>query len=313
MGNRLNVDVGPHIFSPRDTSVIMRDVVIALCPAMAASVLIFGVRALLVIAVSAAASVGFEQLFNMAVHRETTAGDFSALVTGVILALNLPATIPVWQVIIGAFVAIVIVKCFFGGLGSNIANPAIAARVFMLFCFTDTMSAAVMPKAADAVSQATPLAVLAGGEDLGISIADMFLGMHGGALGETSALALLLGGGYLIARRVISWHTPAAFIATVFLGSLVVTGSLETAVLYCLSGGLMLGAIFMATDYVTTPVTRNGKLLFGLGCGLITLLIRFAGSYPEGVSISILFMNFMTPYLDKWTRKMPFGGVKNVR
>lgn len=310
MGSNLSVNVGPHIYSKRDTSKVMLDVVIALLPAAVASVVIFGSRALLVIVVSVAASVIFEQLFDTAVHRKSTVKDFSAVITGLLLALNMPATIPVWQLLIGDLVAVVLVKCLFGGLGSNIANPAITARVFMLFCFTDSMSAVVMPKMADAVSEATPLAVLAGGEDLGISIGKMFLGVHGGALGETSALALLIGGAYLLARGVISWHTPVSFIGVVFVGSLIVTGSLETAVLYCLSGGLLIGAIFMATDYVTTPVTKSGKLAFGIGCGLITLLVRFAGSYPEGVSISILFMNFLTPYLDKWTRRIPFGGIK---
>lgn len=311
MENKLIVSVSPHVFGKRNTTGVMLEVVIALLPAVVASVLFFGMRAALVIGVCAAACVVFEYLFTLLCKRPTTVGDLSAVVTGVLLALNLPATIPIWQAVIGCFVAIVIVKCLFGGLGCNFANPAITARVIMLIAFTGEMTAAVFPNSdVDTVASATPLAVLAGGEEVGVSLFDMFLGNRGGALGETSALALLIGFVYLLVRGIITWHTPVVFIGTVFLGSLAITGSLETALYYTLSGGLFIGAIFMATDYVTTPCTSWGKVVFGLGCGIITLLIRFYGSYPEGVSFSILFMNILTPYIEKWTMRKPLGGVK---
>ena len=311
MENKLIVSVSPHVFGKRNTTGVMLEVVIALLPAVAASVLFFGMRAAIVIGVCAAACVVFEYLFTLLCKRPTTVGDLSAVVTGVLLALNLPANIPIWQAVIGCFVAIVIVKCLFGGLGCNFANPAITARVIMLIAFTGEMTAAVFPNSdVDTVASATPLAVLAGGEEVGVSLFDMFLGNRGGALGETSALALLIGFVYLLVRGIITWHTPVVFIGTVFLGSLAITGSLETALYYTLSGGLFIGAIFMATDYVTTPCTSWGKVVFGLGCGIITLLIRFYGSYPEGVSFSILFMNILTPYIEKWTMRKPLGGVK---
>ena len=311
MENKLIVSVSPHVFGKRNTTGVMLEVVIALLPAVVASVLFFGMRAALVIGVCAAACVVFEYLFTLLCKRPTTVGDLSAVVTGVLLALNLPANIPIWQAVIGCFVAIVIVKCLFGGLGCNFANPAITARVIMLIAFTGEMTAAVFPNSdVDTVASATPLAVLAGGEEVGVSLFDMFLGNRGGALGETSALALLIGFVYLLVRGIITWHTPVVFIGTVFLGSLAITGSLETALYYTLSGGLFIGAIFMATDYVTTPCTSWGKVVFGLGCGIITLLIRFYGSYPEGVSFSILFMNILTPYIEKWTMRKPLGGVK---
>ena len=311
MENKLIVSVSPHVFGKRNTTGVMLEVVIALLPAVVASVLFFGMRAALVIGVCAAACVVFEYLFTLLCKRPTTVGDLSAVVTGVLLALNLPANIPIWQAVIGCFVAIVIVKCLFGGLGCNFATPAITARVIMLIAFTGEMTAAVFPNSdVDTVASATPLAVLAGGEEVGVSLFDMFLGNRGGALGETSALALLIGFVYLLVRGIITWHTPVVFIGTVFLGSLAITGSLETALYYTLSGGLFIGAIFMATDYVTTPCTSWGKVVFGLGCGIITLLIRFYGSYPEGVSFSILFMNILTPYIEKWTMRKPLGGVK---
>lgn len=311
MENNLIVSVSPHVFGKRNTTGVMLDVVIALLPAAIVSVIFFGMRAALVIGVCVAACVLFEYLFTALCKRPTTIGDLSAVVTGLLLALNIPSTIPLWQAIIGCFIAIVVVKCLFGGLGCNFANPAITARVVMLIAFTGEMTAAVFPGSdVDAVASATPLSLLAGGEEVGVSLMDMFLGNRGGALGETSALALLIGFVYLVARGIITWHTPVVFIGTVFLGSLAITGSLETALYYTLSGGLFIGAIFMATDYVTTPCTSWGKVVFGLGCGIITLLIRFYGSYPEGVSFSILFMNILTPYIEKWTMRKPLGGVK---
>ena len=231
------------------------------------------------------------------------------------MAYNLPVGIPLWQAVIGSLFAIVVVKQLFGGIGQNFANPAITARIVMLLAFSGTMTTWVFPDAVsgatalpDAVSSATTLSVLKG-EGTGSlpGLLDMFLGVRGGCLGETSALALLIGGAYLLIRRVISWHTPAAFVGTVFLLTLLLGKQPEYQVL---SGGLLLGALFMATDYSTTPSTNSGRVIFGIGCGLITVLIRVWGNYPEGVSFSILLMNILTPYISKLTRPKPLGGAK---
>ena len=306
MNHQLTLSVSPHIHSGRSTRRIMLDVLIALLPATAAGAVIFGLRSLLVVAVTVAACVGFEALFNLAAKKPIPVGDLSAAVTGLLLALNLPANIPLWQCVIGALFAMVVVKGLFGGLGANPVNPAITARVFMLVAF-GTMAKAAFP--VDAVSSATPLA-----SEEATSLMDLFLGNHGGAIGETCAAALLLGGIYLIARRVITWHIPVAFIGTVFLTSFLMEGMDVTAALAAiLSGGLLIGAIFMATDYVTSPATPWGKIIFGLGAGLITFLIRYFGVYPEGVSFAILFMNIITPYISSWTKRKVFGvGGKNA-
>ncbi len=304
MSKLLHLTAGPHIHSHHSTRGVMLDVILALVPAAVAGVIIFGLRALAVIAVSIIACVAFEALFNLAVKKEQTVGDLSAVVTGLILALNLPASIPFWQVIVGSLFAIVIVKCCFGGLGKNIVNPAIAARVFMLIAFTD-MGAAALP--VDSTAGATPLATLAQGGEAP-SLLDLFLGNHGGAIGETCALALVIGGIYLLCRRVIMWHLPVSFIATVFLFTLcLVDFDLGLALTYTLSGGLFIAAMFMASDYVTSPATWGGQLLFGFLCGVVTVMIRFFGNYPEGVSFAILLMNILTPYIDIWTARKPFG------
>ena len=305
MEENLYVSVSPHVFSKRTTQNIMLDVIIALCPAAIASVIIFGARSIAVIATCIICCVGFEALFNIIIKKKQTIADLSAVVTGLLLALNLPVNIPIWQAVVGSFAAIIIVKALFGGLGYNFANPAITGRIIMLIAFTDTMTAAAMPTIVDSVASATPLANLAAGEEVGASLFDMFLGLRGGALGETCVLALLIGGIYLIARKVITWHCPVAFIGTVFILSLIYTGSLEMALMYLFSGGVFIGAFFMATDYVTSPTTPKGQLIFGLGCGLITCLIRFWGSYPEGVSFSILLMNILCPYIEKLTMNKP--------
>ena len=306
MNHQLTLSVSPHIHSGRSTRRIMLDVLIALLPATAAGAVIFGLRSLLVVAVTVAACVGFEALFNLAAKKPIPVGDLSAAVTGLLLALNLPANIPLWQCVVGALFAMVVVKGLFGGLGANPVNPAITARVFMLVAF-GTMAKAAFP--VDAVSSATPLA-----SEEATSLMDLFLGNHGGAIGETCAAALLLGGIYLIVRRVITWHIPVAFIGTVFLTSFLMESMDPMAGLAAvLSGGLLIGAIFMATDYVTSPATPWGKIIFGLGAGLITFLIRYFGVYPEGVSFAILFMNIITPYISSWTRRKVFGvGGKNA-
>lgn len=309
MEKKLHLSVSPHIHSSRSTQRIMLDVIIALLPASVAGVVLFGLRALAVIAVCIGAAVIAEMAFNAIVKKEQTIGDLSAVVTGLLLALNLPSDIPLWQATVGAVFAIVIVKCFFGGLGCNLVNPAITARVFMLVAF-GTMTKAVFPIGIEAASGATPLAELAEGVNT-LSLMDLFLGKCGGALGETCTLALLIGGIYLLVRQVISWHLPVAFIGTVFLFSLVMEGFDVTAALaWILSGGLFIGAIFMATDYVTSPSTPAGKLMFGIGAGLITCVIRFWGGYPEGVSFAILLMNILDPYIERWTARKVFGGKK---
>ncbi len=301
--NKLISAVSPHISGMKTTQKIMLDVIIALMPAVIASVIIFGWRSLLVVGICVATCVISEFLFEKLCKREVTITDLSAVVTGVILALNLPVSIPIWQASLGSVIAIIVVKQLFGGIGQNFANPAITARIIMMTAFSTTMTAWVFP---DAVSTATPLAALAKGDAASMpSNLELLLGWHGGCLGETCALALILGGVYLLVRRVISWHIPVAFIGTVALMSLVCGKD----VLYqLLSGGLMLAAIFMATDYSTSPSTPWGKIIFGVGCGLITVLIRFWGNFPEGVSFSILIMNILTPYISKLTRQRPLIG-----
>jgi electron transport complex protein RnfD len=284
----------------------MLDVVLALLPATIAGIVIFGAEALLVIAVTLGTCVVSEFLFNLIMKRKQTIGDLSAVVTGLLLALNMPANVPLWQACVASVFAIIIVKCFFGGLGCNIVNPAITARVFMLVAF-GSMAVPAFPKSLDAVAGATPLGQLA--EGTVPALKDLFLGYVGGSIGETCSLALLIGAAYLLIRKVISWHIPVSFIATVFIFSLCVEGfDFTKALAWVLSGGLLIGAFFMATDYVTSPTTPTGSIIFGIGAGLITALIRFWGIYPEGVSFAILLMNILNPFIDKLTARKVFGG-----
>ena len=303
--NMLHLSASPHIHSGKSTAGIMADVLIALAPAALAGTIIFGLRSLLVMLICVASCVAFEALYNLATKKDQTIGDLSACVTGLLLALNLPSSIPLWQCVVGSAFAIVLVKCLFGGIGCNFANPAISARVFMLVSFAGTMASAGKPTIVDGVSGATPLG---GGE---AKLSDLFLGLRGGAIGETCAIALLLGLAYLLVRKVITWQVPATFIGSVFVLSLIAEGfNFEAALALTLSGGVLIGAIFMATDYVTSPATAWGKVIFGLGCGLLTFLIREFGSYPEGVSFAILLMNLVNPYIESWTSHKVFGGVK---
>lgn len=300
MNSLTKIMVSPHIHSGKSTTGIMRDVLISLIPATVAGILIFGLRALLVITVCVLSSVAFEAVFNIIVKKQQTIGDLSAAVTGLLLALNLPADIPVWQCVIGSLFAIVIVKCLFGGIGQNLVNPAITARVFMLVAFT---SIATPSFPVDSVASATPLVA-----EKMPSLLTLFIGNYGGAIGETSTAALLLGGIYLLIRRVISWHIPVVFIGTVFIFSLFMEGfNAIEALSLIMSGGVFIGAFFMATDYTTSPSTSWGKVIFGLGAGLLTCLIRYFGTYPEGVSFAILFMNILTPYISRWTRRKVFA------
>lgn len=290
----------------------MLDVIIALMLPAIAGTVIYGHGALLVIITCILSSVLSEFIFNLIVKKPQTVGDLSAVVTGLILALNLRADAPLWQCALGSVFAIVVVKCLFGGLGCNFANPAVTARIFLLVCFTGTLSGGAIPKFAtdlELVSGATPLSALQNGGELP-SVIDMLLGLRGGAIGESCIIAIALGFIYLVCRRVINFEIPLIFVGTVFVLSLIVDNSFTVALYQILSGGLVFGAVFMATDYVTSPITRTGRMIFALGCGLITFLIRYFGSYPEGVSFSILLMNILSPYIEKWTMKRPLGGKK---
>lgn len=308
--NKLAVSSSPHIRSSASTSRIMLDVLIALLPAAIMGCVIFGWNALFILATTTLSAVVAELLFNIIVKKEQTISDLSAAVTGLLLGMNMHADSPIWQCVLGSVFAIVVVKCLFGGLGCNFTNPAITARVVLLVSFTGTLAGGAVPnisRAPELISGATPLVVIRDGGELP-SLLDMFLGLRGGAIGETCIAALLVGFIYLVVRRVIYFETPLIFVATVFALSLIVDNSFYLATASILSGGLVLGAVFMATDYVTTPITRTGKMIFAFGCGLITFLIRTYGSYYEGVSFAILFMNILSPYIERWTRKKALGG-----
>lgn len=303
--NRLIVSPSPHDENYLKTSRIMLNVCIALVPALVAACVIFGIRSLILTAVCIGSCVLFEFLCRKLMKRENTVGDLSAVVTGLILSLNLPVTLPYWIAIIGSFVAIVVVKQLFGGLGQNFANPAITARIVLMISFPTAMTNWVVPfywKTPDAVTGATPLALGEGAELP--SYLDLFLGNVGGCLGETCALALLAGGIYLAVRKIINLAAPISFIGVLALLSLI--GG-EDPLYMILAGGVFLGAFFMATDYATTPISTKGKIVFGIGCGIITYVIRRFGSFPEGVSFSILIMNILTPYIEQLTRTKLFG------
>lgn len=305
MKNKLHISVSPHLHRKRTTTGIMLDVIIALLPTTIAGVVIFGLRALAVIGVCVASSVLSELLFNLILKRKQTIKDLSCVVTGLLLALNLPANAPLWQCAVGSVFAIIVVKCIFGGIGKNIVNPAMTARVFMLVAF-GSLAKTAFPVGMDATAGATPLV-----SETTPDIMDLLLGKTGGCIGETCAVALLIGGVYLLIRKVISWHIPVAFIGTVFIFSFFVKDfSVSEALVQVLSGGLLIGAIFMATDYTTSPSTALGKIVFGIGAGIITALIRFWGIYPEGVSFGILLMNILNPYICSLTARKLFGGGK---
>ncbi len=306
MSDKLHISQAPHICSPRTTQSIMLDVLVALVPTSVAGIIIFGLRALAVIAACVASAVLSEYLFCLATKRKNTVGDLSAAVTGLLLALNLPANIPIWQCVVGSAFAVVCVKCFFGGLGQNFANPAITGRIFMTIAFTSSVKAA-NPTVVDTVTGATPLSTLRNGGN--VKLVDLFMGLKGGVIGEVCIAAILFGAVYLLINRVIKPYAPLAYIGTVFLFTLALEGGdFKMALAWCLSGGLVLGAFFMATDYSTTPVTPLGKIIFGIGAGIMTVLMRFFGSNTEGVSYAILFMNILTPYIDRLTERKTFGG-----
>ena len=316
----LTVSCSPHVHAADGTRDIMLDVVIALIPAMLGAVYFFGLRSLCVMAVSVAACVVFEYLYRKLLKKDTTVGDCSAIVTGVLLAMVCPVTIPYWTIIIGDFFAIVVVKQLFGGIGCNFLNPALAGRAF-LFSYPVIMTTWVAPYTslnligsnADAVTAATPMSYLHQGILPDTSVLYSFIGSVGGCIGETSAVLLLAGGVYLVVRKVISARIPLAYIATVAVIALLFpqgNDRLQWLGYQVFSGGLMLGAIFMATDYATSPVTKGGQIVYGIGCGLITMLIRYFGSYAEGVSYAILIMNVAVLLLDKIGVPKRFGYVK---
>jgi len=323
----LSVSSGPHIKSSNSVTSIMLDVVIALVPAYLWGVLVFGLRAAVLGLISVASCVLFEFLFQKIMGRPDTVGDLSAVVTGMILAMNLTVGTPYWIPVVGAFFAIAGVKGLFGGIGKNIVNPALAARVFLFLAWPNEMKVFTAagnrfgifsaPSSADITASATPLTKLHAGEVPENSIFDLFIGNVDGCIGEISALLLIIGGLYLLVRRVITWQTPVAYIATVALAALIfprITGDpLQSVLTEVLSGGLIFCAIFMATDYATTPVAPWGKVIFGVGCGVITVLIRYFGGYSEGASFSILIMNLLVWYIDRLTLPRPFGGKAHAK
>ena len=314
----------PHIHSGDTTQKIMLDVVIAMLPATIAGIIIFGLKALWITLTCVATAVLAEFLFNLAVGKKQTIGDLSAVVTGLLLALNLSTNVKIWEAVIGSVFAIVVVKCLFGGIGKNIVNPAITSRVFMLLTFGSVGAPVVINPLFDLdflgdavpeiVAGSTPLASLNQGVEAAgdaPTILQLLVGAHGGTIGETCAIALLIGFAYLVARKVIKWYVPASYVATVFVCYLISGGfDFGFALQHVLAGGLLLGAIFMATDYVTTPITGLGRIVFCVGAGLLTFAIRMFGTFPEGVSIAILTMNLLTPYISDFTKKKTLGGIK---
>lgn len=310
MQKNLAVSSSPHLRDHVSTRRIMQEVCLALAPAGIAGIILFGSQAAVLIAASVISAVLAEYFYQKLTHQKVTVGDWSAVVTGLLLAYNLPANAPVWLAVVGAVIAIVLVKQIFGGIGSNFMNPALAARAILFVSWATQMTTYPATRfMLDGVSTATPLNSLGTGSVAGINLMDLFLGNIPGVLGETCKLALLLGGVYLILRRIVDWKIPVTFIATVFVCYLIKDGA-EMALYQILSGGLFLGAFFMATDYATSPVTNPGRVIMGIGCGIFLFVIRAYASYPEGCSFAILLMNVATPLIDKYTMPKPFGEVK---
>lgn len=322
----LNVSPSPHIRSHNTTASIMRDVIIALLPALIWAVYIFGLRALTLTLVSVISCVAAEYVFCLAVKKKPTVKDLSAVVTGIILAFNLPVTAPLWVPVLGGVFAIVVVKMLFGGIGKNFLNPALAARVFLFLSFPSVMSGAFTnPSAAkelsafsvsvDAVSSPTVISRIESGLDNNLLI-DMFYGNISGCIGEVSKLCLLIGFIYLLARKVVTWHIPVSYLAVFFLLTFLFPRGEDEAISFALanilSGGVVFGALFMATDYATSPITTSGKLIYGALCGALTVFFRYFSSYPEGASFAILIMNTFVYYIDRLTKPVKFGGGKNA-
>lgn len=316
MEKMLKVSSSPHVQSSHTTQQIMKDVIIALMPALMVATYVYGMRALVLTGVSVASCIFFEWLWEKCFKKSVTIGDLSAVVTGLLLAYNVPANAPLFVVVVGAFVAMILAKQIFGGLGQNFINPALAARAFLLSAYSEPMRSFMVPTPgewmAEPVTGATPLELFKTGAMAQLpSLENAFLGNIGGCLGEVSAIALLLGAIYLFLRKVISWHIPVCYIGTVWLLTWLLNGFDAYYSFYSLFlGGLMLGAFFMATDYTTSPMTHKGQIIFALGAGILTAIIRLYGGYPEGVSYSILFMNLWVPLIDKYLGNRQFGGGK---
>lgn len=311
---KLLVSSSPHLRSGASTQRIMLDVIIALCPALIASFVFFGPRALLLVAVTVLSCVLSEYVSRKIMKRSNTVPDLSCIVTGLLLAFNLPVSLNPLMAAFGGMVAIVVVKQMFGGIGQNFVNPALTARIILMNSFPGDMSAWTPAfgwlNGTDATTTATPLGVLKEGGDFTFSHLDLFLGNTGGCLGETCALALILGGVYLMVRRVISPVIPVTYLATVAVISLIAG---RDPLVDLLSGGLLIGAFFMATDYTTSPISRNGRIVYAVGCGVFTMLIRMFASLPEGVSYSIVLMNILVPLIERFTLPKPFGSQKKAR
>lgn len=311
--NNLIVSYAPHVRSAKSTKQLMADVVIALIPALIAAIIFFGLPALVHTLVCVASCLFFEWIWEKIFKMPSTIGDFSAVITGMLIAFNMPVSAPYWLGIAGSAFAIIVVKMFFGGLGNNFVNPALAGRVFMLICWPVLMTSWTNPAfnlslTTDAVSTATPLGVLAEGGEVSFSYLQMFLGNIGGCMGEVSTLAILIGFVYLLVRKVITWRIPVIYVAVVYVFSSLMG---QDGVYHILSGGLMLGAVFMATDYVTSPMSATGHIIYAIGLGILTVVIRLFGSLPEGVSYSILLMNIVTPLIDTYTKNRIYGKVKS--
>ncbi|HHZ01332.1 MAG TPA: RnfABCDGE type electron transport complex subunit D [Tissierellia bacterium] len=316
METKLIGSSSPHIRGDETTQSLMLDVIIALVPAMAASVFYFGFNAVVLILASVISAVVTEYLCQRFMNRPITITDLSAVVTGILLAFNLPAEAPWWLAVMGSAFAIAIVKQIFGGLGFNFLNPALAARAFLMASWSSHMTGGMIDPITDAVSSATPLSILKGTASGQLpTLWDMFIGRIPGVIGETSTILLLIGGIYLIYRGTIKWIIPVFYIGTVAVIALITDAS--TLPYHILGGGLILGAFFMATDYATSPITDKGKVIFAVGAGILTMVIRKVGGYPEGVSYSILLMNILTPMIDKYVRPHVFGvatgGKKNEK
>lgn len=315
--NNLLVSSAPHIVTNMDTTRIMMMVLIGLAPSFLVSIYVFGARVISLTLVCAVASVFFEWAWNKLMHKKQTIGDLSAVLTGVLIAFNVPSGLPYWIAIVGCFVAVIVIKQLFGGIGKNVANPAITARIVLFISFATEMTTWPAPRmAADATSTATPLGVLAEGNAAELPTnMEMFLGYIGGSMGEVSAIALLIGGLFLIWKKIISPIIPACFIGTVFVFAAIYYGAtggdaLHMAIFHVLAGGVMLGAFFMATDYVTSPVTSWGRVIYGVGIGIINYTIRRWGAYPEGTTYAILLMNIAAPLIERFTRPRKYGEVK---
>ncbi len=305
----------PHVRSKESIQSIMRDVIIALVPATAAGIYYFGLRALILIVAAIISAVFFEWLYEKITKKPVTINDLSAVVTGLLLAMNLPASAPVWVAIVGSAFAIIFAKQLFGGLGQNFINPALAGRAFLLASYPTEMTTWVVPNglAADAATYATPLAQLKNGT-LDASLGQLVMGQVGGTIGETCAIALIIGGLYLLWKHVISWKIPVIYIATVFiLFAVIGRHGMRMPVQEIFAGGVMLGGIFMATDYASSPVTPKGQVIFAVGAGLLTYLIRTFGGYPEGVSYSILIMNCCVPLIERFTEPTIFGALPKTK